>query len=1115
VKPIGTYSFLPWLRSGVANTIASADGDAAVKTRASVHIALNLAGDPVAGGAELNAAIAHDIALYGPGDIVGIDARAVVRTEPRPWITNFEANYLAAIDFYDEDFPWRYTPSAPDASGLKLRPWIALIVLAEGEFADGKPSPNRPLPYITVKDASVFPPADQLWAWAHVHFNQSIAASPSEVVSPDMSAVLPRVEVILNANPDSAYSRIMSPRRLADNTTYHAFVVPTFETGRLAGLGSAPDTAPHATFSAWADYGGRAEGTNYPVYYRWQFKTGSHGDFEYLVRLLTPQPVDKRVGTRDVDVQDPGSNLPGITNPNLHGVLRLGGALRVPDADLNAGELADRQMYEEWDEPYPHPFQTALAKFIDLPDDYAAQAAQAANTASGFADGTDDDKDPLITAPLYGRWHALTQRLMLNRDGTPAANPRNWIHELNLDPRFRIPAGFGTDVVETNAESYMNAAWEQIGDVLEANRRIRRLQLAREVSWRWYDRHLMPLATANGERAFTLTAPVARRVMTSGVTVASGGVTVAYAQSRSIVPPVYTSTALRRVMRPQSRLMRSLPFDATATPTNLLARVDAGAVSAAPPKTVPPGVPTVDGAAAATDPQGAPAWVLDLLRRYPWLPLAVLGAALAVALLLLLTVIGIVLAVIVAGAGYYLYQLLVKWRDAGIPAQSIHEDNQTPASVDALPKSPDFVIAEPGSNVKPSTGASDSPAAARFKTGLRDAFTLFEASKAAAPNVPPAILDVGALTTTMVTALDPRVTIPRRGLAGISIPAWIIELIGDRFGEVMAYPKIDLPMYEPLKAISTELFLPNINFIAPNSITLIETNQRFIESYMVGLNHEFARKLLWREYPTDQRGSYFRQFWDVRTLFNSANLDDKTLKEKLYDIPELHRWAPESNLGDHNNRATQKGEEAVLVIRGELLKKYPTAVIYAHRAKWERKADGVTIDTDKPRTLEDIDAALEDHPPTTVVRTPLYEAKVDPDIYFFGFDLTIPEAKGGDGSKPTDDPGWFFVIKERPGEPRFGLELSRGPSLEVFDELTWDDAVANLPAGGFLPATALAAPALAPPPAGDPENKKPQHDDDAQADAAQPSSARWAYLLYRAPIMVAVHADEMLSSGGS
>ena len=71
----------------------------------------------------------------------------------------------------------------------------------------------------------------------------------------------------------------------------------------------------------------------------------------------------------------------------------------------------------------------------------------------------------------------------------------------------------------------------------------------------------------------------------------------------------------------------------------------------------------------------------------------------------------------------------------------------------------------------------------------------------------------------------------------------------------MAYPEIDIPMYEPLKKLSDELFLPNLNLIPQNTITLLETNQSFIEAYMVGLNHEFARELLWREYPTDQRGS--------------------------------------------------------------------------------------------------------------------------------------------------------------------------------------------------------------------------------------------------------------------
>ncbi len=32
-----------------------------------------------------------------------------------------------------------------------------------------------------------------------------------------------------------------------------------------------------------------------------------------------------------------------------------------------------------------------------------------------------------------------------------------------------------------------------------------------------------------------------------------------------------------------------------------------------------------------------------------------------------------------------------------------------------------------------------------------------------------------------------------------------------------------------------------------------------------------------------------------------------------------------------------KEAEVVLVIRGELLKRYPTAVIYAHKAKWQMK----------------------------------------------------------------------------------------------------------------------------------------------------------------------------------
>jgi hypothetical protein len=1045
MNPIATYSFLPWLRQGIANTITAADGDASVKTRASINVALQLSGDPVGGGAELVQAVARDIALYGPGDIVGIDANSVFRTDPHPWITNYEPNYLAAVEFYDEDFPWRYTPAAPDATGLKLRPWIALVVLQESEFTDGKNTLDRPLPFITAPDASAFPLADDLWAWSHVHINESLAASASELVSPNMGAVLPRVQAILAGNRDRAYARLICPRRLGENSGYHAFVVPTFETGRLAGLGHDPAGAPHATFSAWGRYSGQLEPTNMPVYFRWYFRTGSKGDFEYLVSLLKPQLIDTRVGTRDMDVQDPGSNIPGITDAGLGGVLRLGGALRVPDADLSPQDLALRQKYENWDQPYPHPFQKALASFINLADDYAARAAAAANSASGLGPGISDDPDPLITAPLYGRWHSLVQRLLRNRDGTPAPNATNWVHELNLDPRFRVAAGFGVEVVETNAEDYMNDAWQQIGEVLAANQRIRQLHLAIDVSTRWFEQHLTPLVSANAERAFVLAAPVAGRVVV-------GNSTIAHSQSASLLPTAVTSTAMRRVLRPGARLMRSLPVDTSPGPGNLLARINSGAVSPAPPKAVPRGLPTVDQAAGAPPPTGVPLWSLIV--------------------------------------------------------QSLHEDNQVPSSVDKLPQNPTFVLSDPGSRLRPPPGTGDSPTAANFKNALRDWYALRVAAGTAAQRPQPKALDLPGMTSAVVAGLNPQVTIPRRGLSFITIPPWILELIGEEFNEVMAYPKIDLPMYVPLKKISIELFLPNINLIAPNSVTLIETNQRFIESYMVGLNHEFARKLLWRGFPTDLRGSYFRQFWNVGSNIDSEGLSHDALKEKLYDIPELHRWALTSHLGDHNNRATggETGEEAVLVIRGELLKKYPTAVIFAQHAKWALKAG--KIDPTQPRSLDELTPAEELQPPRSKIRGPLYEAKADPDIYFFGFDLTVPEAKGQSGQNPGDDPGWFFVIKERPGEPRFGLEISRSGAIKIFDQITWDDALPGGGPGKFLLAGSLAHVTLTQPASTDPEFV--QNQDDQAVDGAAVSSARWAYLLFRAPVMVAVHADEML-----
>ena len=1101
-NPLGNYSFLPWLRLGLANKIDSADFDNNVKVRARVNVELEARGDKLGGGM-LAVPVTRPVALFGPGDIVGIDRRSIVRVEPRDRVTNFEPNYLPHIEFYDEDFAWRYTPAAPDLSKGRLRPWIALVVLQEGlEFTEGKNVKDRPLPYIDVSDLSVFPRTDELWAWAHVHVNRSLAANDSQFYSTDMASVIPKLEEVLRENTDLAYSRILCPRKLAENTAYHAFLIPTFEAGRRAGLGlDLGDVA--ATMSSW-DPSARPEGPSFPYYHRWYFRTGASGDFETLVRLLVPKPVDPRVGFREMDVQDPGSNVSPLDKPELGGILKLGGALQPPSKV--PPEPPDK--FETWDDPFPRPLQTDLARLINLPDVYQAAG----------------DPDPIITPPLYGTWHALTKRVLDERDGTPITPANKWIHRLNLDPRFRAAAGIGTRVIQDQQEKFMDAAWEQIGKVLEAQRRVRLGQFGWLVTEMWYDRHIAPTVGVSRQQTLLLMAPLNKRIV-------SNGATVHFAMSESFVEPAMTSAALRRMVRPRGRLIRSLPFDASRTPAQLIDRVNAGEVSAAPPKVAPPGVLTADQAAGLVVPADAPPAILDWLRRVPQLAGLILLFAILLALLLLLILplgIGLAMAAAILTAGVWVYRTLSRWRARVKASDAIREENQTPEAIDRLPGVPDFVITEPGSGFVPRQRGADSIEAGRFKQALRDTFELVQIGKEAGRVPAKRPLDLARIAADGLQAIQPSRTIPKRVMAGILVPPRILgglsKLPTEVFVEPMAYPVIDVPMYEPLKDLGSELFLPNINLIEQNSVTLLQTNQRFIESYMVGLNHEFARELLWREYPTDQRGSTFRQFWDVRSFFNADNLDDETLKETLRDIPPLHVWPKNSELGthDHRKQGLENEEELVLVIRGELLKRYPNAVIYAHRACWQRKKVTAADDSKEPceksgaidntveRRLVSLTPAEEANPPRSKVLTPLYEAKVDPDIYFFGFDLTVDKAKGGTGENPADDPGWFFVIKERPGEPRFGLDNENTTPIQVWNDLSWPALQPKPPGANIEIATTPVTLSVSNP--GSTDEKHPQYlnDKDIHWNRSQMSSAELAYIFFQAPVLVGVHASEML-----
>jgi hypothetical protein len=215
---------------------------------------------------------------------------------------------------------------------------------------------------------------------------------------------------------------------------------------------------------------------------------------------------------------------------------------------------------------------------------------------------------------------------------------------------------------------------------------------------------------------------------------------------------------------------------------------------------------------------------------------------------------------------------------------------------------------------------------------------------------------------------------------------------------VMAHPVFAEPMYRALRDISAEFLAPNLGLIPNNTISLLETNQRFIEAYMVGLNDEMGRELLWRQFPTDQRGSYFRQFWDVGdAIERDASKPPAKAEEDLLDISKLHTWGRETQLGDptHANRPLPTGAEPgearlVLVVRGDLLKTYPTAVIYAQQAKW--------ITDDEGRQLRVLMRAIR------VIKTLISKRR----SIRQPFDLT--SSKVGHAIQPSQS-GWFFVIQ--------------------------------------------------------------------------------------------------------
>lgn len=970
-----SYAFLPWIRRGISaidGAASTSDGHLTVKVEPSF-------GPGHQASVQLN--------LAGPGEVIGLDQRVVIRTWPPANVHDAEPNYFPLIEFDQCDLPWRYTPAAA-LNNERLQPWLCLIVLKDEEIGGlvGS-SGTRPLPVVTVSGAPL-PRLDQAWAWAHVQVAGVENITPAEAAE------------FLASEPHRLVSRILCPRRLDPKTRYTACLVPTFESGRRAGIAQPGDEPAAALAPAWTS---QTQSIQLPVYYQWVFSTGVTGDFEELVRRLKPAELPATVGLRPMDVSSPGAaDLP----PAASDPLGLEGALRALSTESTP-----------WPADEQAPFVEKLGQLLNRPADLLQEG----------------DGERAVAPPLYGQWQAAQGRL------TPGQEPV-WFQEVNSDPRWRVAAGLGTQVIQANQRQLMASAWQQAPGLADINDKLRLTQLARELATRLHQRHL---DNDDEELILHLTAPVHSRVRASPVTVA------ARLQGSPVVEGAI-GTGWRRVTRPNGpigRRQRRPPGERS----QVLSRLNQAKLSPAPLPPTPSGMATPSRTGASLVPTWVNATSVSRLRTLArWLPLVgVLAERLAGRLELRLAA----------------HRLAVR------------ESRFTRSNIEAIPARPRFEASEselvggrPPAPRPPASPAADTPAARAFRAALTAMQDQIDAELV--PEVDLKSAPLRELRDRLVNDLHPDKTIGHAVRRRLQIADHLQWQFGDPLEPVLVGPDFPQPMYRALAELSQDWLLPGLEQVPANSVGLVATNQRFVEAYMLGLNHEMGRELLWREYPTDQRRTYFRHFWDPSGFVPADG--QVPAPDQFEDIRPIHRWQPAVTLGENSGRGSSTKEQLVLLVRGDVIHRYPNLLVYATKAV--PKGDKRDLGGD------------EQHP--------IFSGLLKPDVAFFGFNLTEKLARG--------DPGWFFVLQEQPSEPRFGLDFGEpGGAPGSWNNLHWGHlVVAKLTEIDYIDLDALL-----------PDTSNINEPADVVwhvKDGAQ--AAHLAFITLQQPVRVAIHANDMLPS---
>lgn len=691
------------------------------------------------------------------------------------------------------------------------------------------------------------------------------------------------VKDLIKRRPDCVVSRLLCPRRLKPKTLYTAFVVPAYKLGWAAGLDTKVAHAEAKNCSAVDPSWDWESDTSIelPYYYRWDFRTSVRGDFEYLVRLLEPRKIEG-LGLLKIDCEHPGFGLSvelsDVDDSKKKHCLDMEGALQ---------SLNTKYKYTRWGKdkngppdddppppiPEPEVFQQRLAEellnkansdrarvelsaefdpddaiahlsFDVLPDGKTVRIswATATNTTGRIEYGVEmaiSDKPatshtvdikltpetkhrfrfvivdsnteaetttgyatirvplPAVVPPIYGRWHAARQEVVADKDYN------SWLDVLNLDPRHRAAAGLGSEVVRKEQEALMASAWDQIGEIEAANDILRRAQFGREGSNFLHDR----LGSMALEDFLRTTAPAQERVIMDKIDKGTSMTTVSAEQEvQTRVPAAALDPAFRRITRARGPIRKLQEHRRM----EVLRRLASGQLRSAGEHPKPEGTPSP----------------CEITKRMFQEYLFITGQE---------TVVG------ETGGGTSLTD------SAGSVGLAPDDDTSSPE----IYVTPDMIQVPENAKRFCDDRITCAQVRQAFGAGVKVFETLIEAVCDAFTNLlrPSESVDSRPLQPAnyftnlredIHNALDPQVTIKERvkrrlRLNGDLSKHFEEEATGDPLDEIMAYPEFPQPMYESLRDLSQAYVLPGVEKVPQNTVGLLETNGRFLESYMVGL----------------------------------------------------------------------------------------------------------------------------------------------------------------------------------------------------------------------------------------------------------------------------------------